>query len=311
MQHIRSIIAITFWVILAFILGLGASYWWTLSRPLGNDQTVTINVSEGEGARAIAAKLKEQGLLKDERPFLIYALLSGKRSKLYPGTYTLPAKTTLPNLINTLSDPASRQIKVTILEGWRITDIAAEIAAKTSITKEAFLAAAPVATYEGYLFPDTYYFTSDTTAEQAVKTMRDTFTKRTQDLGLTPTQVILASIVERESGSDSDREQVAGVYQNRLDIDMALEADPTVQYGKGSWNPITLADYRNTISPYNTYLHKGLPPTPIASAGLASLKAAKNPADHQYYYFFHTGDGKTIFSKNLAEHNANKQKYLY
>lgn len=273
-------------------------------------EATTFTIEPGEGPREIGTNLKNRQLISHERPFYLYVVLTGQRHRFYPGTHELPPRANLIQIVQILTDSKTKQTAVTVIEGWRINDIAAAISAKTRITAEDFLVAAPVAEYEGYLFPDTYFFTPQTTATEAVKIMRQNFDRRTQTLALTKEDVILASIVEREARKDEDRGPIAAVYLNRLAIGMALEADPTVQYAKGDWLPITTNDYRSVESLYNTYLHRGLPPTPIANPGLKSLEAVKMPPTHDYYYFFTTPAGQTIYSKNLAEHNRNKAKYL-
>ncbi len=297
--------------IIAFGLGSALAFYRAVSRPIaGPDQTVSIIVEKGDGPRAVAKLLKEQGIVANERPFLLYVLISGKRNTIYPGNYQITNRMSIADIVKIMSDSRSQELTVRILEGWRITDIATEIARKTKITADDFLTAAPVETYEGYLYPDTYFFSPETTADEAVKIMHDHFLDKTKSLSLTSDDVILASIVEREAKTDEDRAMVAGVYLNRLKAGIALQADPTVQYAKGSWEPITLADYRSVESAYNTYLHAGLPPGPIASPSLASLKAVKSPTEHDYLYFIHASDGKTYYAKTLDEHNANKRKYL-
>lgn len=311
MSYFRIGIRITFVIVLAIILGSAISYLMSTNRPLAvTGESVQFTVEKGEGPRTIAENLVKAGYLPTDRVFLIYAVMSGSRDRFYPGTYVIRATDTIKTLTNAMTSGKEDQSRLTVLEGWRINDIAKAIAKKTTIAEEAFLTAAPVDEYEGYLFPDTYYFSPETTAEQAVKIMRDNYDRKTANLGVTEDDLILASIVERETQRNDDRPMVAAVYLNRLKINMALEADPTVQYAKGSWDQITLADYRSTISPYNTYLNRGLPPGPISNPGLEAIKAVKTPAEHNYYYFFHA-DGKTYFSSTLDEHNTNKRKYLH
>lgn len=297
--------------IVAFALGLTFAFLISVNRGASTEATeLSFEVSEGEGPRSIANRLQKEGLLSAERPFLVYVLLTGKRNKFYVGNYTLRRDMTIREMVRTLSDPSRQEIVITVLEGWRITDIAKELADKTDITESAFLTLADPVVYEGYLFPDTYHFEKKVTAEQALAKLRTNFDRRTAGLQLTRDDVILASIVEREAKLAEDKPKVAGVYLNRLKIDMALQADPTVQYAKGSWAPITVADYQNVISPHNTYLNKGLPPTPISNPGLAALKAVKEPATHDFYYFIHVNDGTTYYARNGEEHNANKRRYL-
>lgn len=307
----RVILRLVLLFVVAFGLGSLVEFGRAVTVPLGKaDQKLAFELEQGQGARDIVDQLNERGFKISERSFYLYLILTGQRTQLYPGQYTIDGSMTIRTLVDTLTDEKSRQIVIRVLEGWRIKDIAKAVAEKTEITAKAFEAAAPVEEYEGYLFPDTYFFAQEATAEQIVKRMRETFDQRTKDLNLTAEDIILASIVEREARLPEDRPKVARVYRNRLAIGMALEADPTVQYAKGSWDPITLADYRSVISPYNTYLNRGLPPTPIANPGLASLQAVKSDLDHDFFYFFHTSDGQSIYSKTFEEHNANKRKYL-
>lgn len=296
-------------VVAAFLLGASIAFAWTVVRPAPPSKEVfTLTVKPGEGPRTITKYLQDQGI--PQRPFLLYVLLTGKRNSFYPGTYQFSPRSSIHNIVSQLTDQNARRIALTIIEGWRIKDIAAELPKKTSIKAADFEEVAPVETYEGYLFPDTYYLVPETTARELIKMMRDNFTRRTKGLSLTKDNIILASIVEREAKHEDDRAKIAGVYQNRLKADLPLQADPTVQYAKGNWEPVMSADYRSVASPYNTYLNKGLPPTPIANPGLASLKAAIQPERHDYFYFFHTPTGQTVYSKTLQEHNDNKAKHL-
>lgn len=296
-------------LIAAFALGGLLSFTRAVSREVTVDGQAIVEVSEGEGPRKIAAKLLDTKLIIHERPFFIYVILTGRRDRFYPGRYELTGRQSIKTIVATMTDARHRQQTVRVVEGWRISDIAGEVAKKTKISQADFLAAAPVDQYEGYLFPDTYYVNDQTTAVELVKTMRANFDRRTADLSLTKEQVIIASIVEREAKSDSDRPLIAGLYFNRRRIGMALQADPTVQYAKGDWSPITVNDYRAVQSPYNTYLSNQLPPTPISNPGLASLKAAVQPAEHDYLYFLTGADGVARFAKTLDQHTANK-RYL-
>lgn len=206
-------------------------------------------------------------------------------------------------------------ISITIVEGKRREEIAALLQEMGICSAESFLAA--TVNEEGTLFPDTYRFFPDTSVDDVVTTLQANYTKRTAGLTLSPEDITLASIVEREAQNDAERATIAGVYQNRLDIGMKLDADPTVQYAKDTleyvaagqpltfsfWDPILRADYQGVVSPYNTYRTPGLPPGPIANPGLQSLKAALAPEDHSYFYFFHR-NGEIILSKTLAEQEA-------
>lgn len=216
---------------------------------------------------------------------------------------------------------AAQQIKradvqVTVPEGHRREQIALQLEA-AGICKAADFMAATAST-EGFLFPDTYRFFPNTPAAQVAAAMRADFDAKVGDLSPTSSQVALASIVEREAVGNSDRAVIAGVYSNRLDIGMLMEADPTVQYGKDTnalafqglgpsfkfWGQITQNDYHSVISPFNTYLNAGLPPTPIANPGRASIIAAQNPDQSDYLYFYHTRAGAIKLARTLAQHQA-------
>jgi UPF0755 protein len=139
--------------------------------------------------------------------------------------------------------------------------------------------------------------------------MTSTFESKTSELELTRDQVILASLIERETITDEERPIVAGILNNRLDIGMALQVDATIQYAKGSWDPILPQD-KALNSPYNTYKFPGLPPGPIANPGLTSLKAVANPEETDFFYYLHDSKGKIYYAKTLEEHNQNITKYL-
>jgi len=178
------------------------------------------------------------------------------------------------------------------------------------------LATLDIPSLEGYLFPETYFFPWGTHALEAVsemvamyRTMTDTVWPRELPLGLTRAGVIkLASIIEAETKVDSERVLVASVYSNRLRADIKLDADPTVIYGLGGIDRPLLKKDIEKDSPYNTYLHKGLPPTPINSPGLASIEAALHPQETDYLYFVADNSGGHRFSRTNAEHNRARQE---
>ncbi len=171
---------------------------------------------------------------------------------------------------------------------------------------------------EGYLFPDTYLFPKEASASSIVAKMVGTYNNKTKNLknqsGLTNKDaVILASLIERETKTNEERPMVAGIMLNRLNAGMPLQIDASVQYAVGTakdWWPILTLDDISTVSPYNTYKNKGLPPAPIANPGLSSLEAAFAPEDSDYWYYIHDPDGVIHYARTLAEHNSNIAKYL-
>ena len=310
------------WVILlVFLLLVGAltgAYFWyknagTPLRESGEEKLVEI--PSGASTREVGAKLVQEGLVRSELVFLIAERVSG--NLIQAGVYRLSPAMSLDAIVTTLAEGKVAEYILTIPEGWRVREIAQLLSEKKMLAKEEFLSLA--IPKEGYLFPDTYHFPLTVTPNEIITAMRENFDTRTNDasLHLKRTDIILASIVEREAKNDEERPKIAAVYLNRLEQGMRLEADPTVQYAKtlvdssisDPWPKITVDDYRSVNSPYNTYVNDGLPPGPICNPGLASLKAVLSPASTQDLYFFHTSDGQTIFSKTLEEHNAKKLQY--
>jgi len=206
-------------------------------------------------------------------------------------------------------------ISVTIIEGKRREEVAAQLAAAGVTGYQAFLTATKDS--EGMLYPDTYRFFPDTPASEVAAKLTTNYESRLSDLTVLRDRLILASIVEREALNDADRATIAGVYQNRIDRGMDLQADPTVQYSKDSlsyaksstpqsfnfWQPILRADYRGVNYSFNTYLNESFPPGPICSPGKKSIEAALSPANHDYIFFGYKDD-KLLLAKTLTQHEA-------
>lgn len=213
--------------------------------------------------------------------------------------------------------------RVTLIEGWRIEEMAARFNSELGIKKEDFLKVAK----EGYMFPDTYFLEPDASASAVVEKMRDNFDvkydatlqSRIKKLGLTSAQgVILASLVEREARTDEPRRMVASILLKRLKIGMGLNVDSTLQYALGYqsiekswWKRDLTSNDKKIESPYNTYIHAGLPPTPICNPSLSSLEAVANADPNTpYLYYFHDSQGVSHYSKTLEEHNQQIANYL-
>jgi UPF0755 protein len=249
--------------------------------------------------------LKKENLISSA--WIFSAVIYSNHWLLQSGSYHIDKNMSLYNIAALIHSGKVEEYLVTIPEGWRATQIDEVLAQKGLINKNEFSSIAK--TSEGYLFPDTYRFAVDSKPQDILNQMLGNFKKKTADLKVTEQIIILASIVEREARSDADRPKIAGIYWNRLKIGMKLDADPTIQYGKGDWSPITRSDYKNFQSPYNTYLYNGLPPTAICNPGLKSIKAALAPEDNDYFYFFHKSNGEAVFSKTYDEHLKNLEKY--
>ncbi len=279
-------------------------------------------INPGDAVSDVAAGMEDKGIIRSAFAFK----MSAKDSSLTGvkvGDFIVSPSMTHTEIIDILKG-GSTDVRVTLLEGWRVEQIAGELNKKLKIDQDGFIAAAKE--YEGYLFPDTYFFHPDASIETILNTMRGNFDRKyTSELqneikaqGLTPEEgVILASMVEREGRSAKVRTEVAGVLLNRLEMGMKLDIDATVQYAKDSqklkngtlekfWEPILIADYQGVISPFNTYTNNGLPPAPIANPSLMSLNAvADADPNSPYVYYFHDAQGNSYYAKTLEEHNAN------
>lgn len=274
-------------------------------------------VSKGESFSQVANELKKQDLIKSSWVFTLYGKQSGLAGKIQAGTFRLSPSQSSEQILKVLTNNPL-DIWVTLIEGWRVEEMAEKLNGQLGIDNGEFIKIAK----EGYMFPDTYLSPKDYNVSQIAKKLRDTFDlKFTQDLkdkikarGLTENQgVILASIVEREARSDKARMEIASILLKRFKIGMGLNADATIQYALGyqpsekSWWKRNLSDNDLKInSPYNTYIHSGLPPTPICNPGISALKAVAN-ADPQtpYLYYYHDSKGNSYYAKDLEEHNAN------
>lgn len=306
------------------IAGGGIWLWWKDGidpADPNNTAPVSFVVKKGEGVRVIAQRLAQQNLIRSATTFYVLVKVMGLEHSIQAGDFRLS-----PNMnAQTIAQELTHGIVdtwVTVLEGWRVEEIATKLAKDLDIPEHEFLLYAK----EGYMFPDTYLIPREATAAAVASMFADTFTEKfDQSLqaqaaqkGLTTEQVVtLASIVEREGHTDQDRPLIASVLLNRLKKKYPLQTDATVQYALGyqpyekSWwkKSLTLDDLK-LVSPYNTYINVGLPPHPIANPGLASLKAVVSAPDTEYFYYLHDAQGGAHFAVTLEEHNANVSKYI-
>ena len=291
-----------------------------LKSPLDKDGEIrAFVVQKGESVSSIAERLESEKFIKSSLVFkFVYKNMGNPL--VDAGDFKLSSSMGVEEIITNLSKgPIDRW--VTLIEGWRVEEMAEELNKKVGINKDEFIKISK----EGYMFPDTYLFNPDATAATIASTMRGNFDKKyTGELqskiklkGLTLEQgVILASIVEREGRSDKVRTEVAGILLKRFKMGMKLDADATVQYAMGYdsktkkwWRTIIQADYKFN-SPYNTYLNNGLPPTPICNPSLSSLNALANAdLNTPYLFYFHNSKGESYYGKTLEEHNDNVAKY--
>jgi len=290
-----------------------------------------ITVKSGESISAIASDLRQQGLIRSAWGFKLYLKLAG-RVIVQPGIYgPFYGNDSLPKIAGMIANGSTANATVTIPEGYTIAQITDALAAKAIASKDEFTTAlnafapdyeffqskpAGSKSIEGFLFPDTYRLIKGEPAE-AIRMMLDNFGVKYQgeikpDLGDKNLYevMIVASLIEKEAKTQTDREQVSAVLYNRIASGMRLDVDATVRYAINDWKRALTKDDLSIDSPYNTRRYAGLPPTPICNPGLASIKAALNPPDSPYYYYLTDYQGVTHYAKTLEEHNANKLKYL-
>ncbi len=329
MKYVKIIAVLA--LLAAFGLGLAV---YEVNRYAGKPDAATmgrhtVTIRPGEGFGAITARLQEQGLIQTPFKFRLYARFSGYHTELKAGEYELSGQMSPRQILETLKGGRVRLYRVTIPEGYQLSQIAEAIevagfgasqdfyrmATDPEVTQSAGIEAS---TLEGYLFPDTYHFPRGLEQRSIIEAMlkrfqavmTDEWRARASEIDLTLHEVVtLASIIEKETGDPAERPLISSVFHNRLGKGMRLETDPTVIYGIKDFNGnLTRKDLR-TPTPYNTYVIKGLPPGPIASPGEAALEAALYPAETDYLFFVSRRDRTHQFSTNWKDHNKAVREY--
>jgi len=301
---------------------------WLVLTPFGPTSETFVTIPPGSSATAIARKLEAAGIVRTRYAFdLVRAWHHGK---LQAGTYRFDHPLPVDEVYAQIAHGGVFTLTLTVPEGANMFDIAARVEQAGLANRHDFLVAAqtqieliadldPAASsLEGYLFPDTYRLPPTITASEIAAAMVKRFRQAAAQLGLDQNvhQVVtIASLVERETAVDSERPLVASVFENRLAKQMPLKTDPAVIYGLelgGRWRGAIYASDLTRDTPYNTYLRTGLPPGPVANPGMASLRAAMDPAQTNYLYFVAAGvnaQGHSRFSSTLDEHNRNVAEY--
>jgi UPF0755 protein len=325
----RSLRALLSLAVLA-ALALWAYGAWYVHGPMPTASLpLEFEVPAGSGLRATARLLEKAGLDVQPLHFEIYARVTGRVGAIKAGNYEVTAPTSRAELLDKLTRGAVTQAELRIIEGWNVGQLRAALDASPFLShdtqglSDAELLARVGAREmhpEGLFFPDTYLFARSSSdlavLRRAYRAMQrhlaEEWGRRAADVPYkAPYEaLVMASIVEKETGRPQERDQIAGVLVNRLRIGMALQADPTVIYGLGKEFDGNLKRvHLNTDGPYNSYTRPGLPPTPIALPGLASLRAALRPAQTKALYYVSRGDGSSQFSRSLQEHNRAVSKY--
>lgn len=319
MRRLACVLAVALALAVAFAGGLAH---WALQPISADAAQIVVEIPRGATLTRTAALLESQGVIRSAQAFALLARLQSQGRALRAGEYGLAANLSAQDILDRLAAGAVLTHRVVVPEGLRMEDVAARVAAAGVGSAAEFLAAATdpanaralgvhASSLEGYLFPETYELAKGVPAGEIVRMMVDHFFAAWRPLealasarGMTMHEVVvLASIVEKETGAAPERPLVAAVFLNRLARGMRLETDPTVIYGiadfDGNLRRVHLEDPRN---PYNTYQHSGLPPGPIANPGEASLRAVIEPAEADYLYFVARKDGTHQFSRTYTEH---------
>jgi UPF0755 protein len=317
-------------LLIGAVVALATNFFRAIHAASTNQEEVAFEIQKGEGVRVVAGRLRDAGLLDWPRWFALQAHWKGVAGKLKFGEYLIPPHTSVDRLIALFVSGKVRKHSFTIVEGWNAEQVLLKLSEHPALVHRTEpLSRLPLLAEvglsgshpEGRFLPDTYVFPKGYSELDLLRKAREKmdlaleseWQKRQPGLPYARPYdaLIMASIVEKETAIDAERPLVAGVFVRRLLRGMRLQADPTVIYGMGK-------DYRGDITrdalrrdtPYNTYTRSGLPPTPIAMPGLASLHAALNPDQSDNVYFVAAGDGSHVFTSNLADHERAVSSFL-
>lgn len=313
----------------------GGIYFFNGIKARGTEEKFLLNIEKGEGLKEIAAALSRAEIIKSIAIFKAYAVLSGKARQLKPGVYELNGKMSVPEIFNVLIEGTSGETEVVIPEGATIKEIedilrsagvlagnfltAFDFKRQEIIEKYGFLK--EVKNLEGFLYPDTYRFHLYSSAGEVAEKMLENFQKKNWVLLNGKDNwyeiLIMASIVDKEVPDFEEQKVVAGVLNKRLSVNMPLQADATIVYAKCEGN-LKLCPQRRlsksdlqVVSPYNSYLNRGLPPTPIANVSFQAVQAVLEQKKSDYWFYLSaSGTKKTVFARTLEEHNRNRVEYL-
>jgi len=301
--------------VLAALIGLWVVYWGPGPKAAEGDVTV-VTLPSGAGVSAIAANLKSSGVIRSTDLFRVAVSLSGADRKIRAGEYEVPSGASLATVVGLLVDGKAVRHYVTLPEGWSSAQAVDILMKQPVLTGEVEVPA------EGSLWPDTYEVSRGETRASVVARMQRAATSKLATLWAarspntivtTPEEaMVLASIVEKETGLASERPEVAAVFTNRLRLGMRLESDPTIVYGVTRGRPLgrgIRASELRAQTPWNTYLIDGLPPTPIANPGEEALKAVLNPPRSEYVFFVADGTGGHVFARTYPEHLLNVARW--
>ena len=300
--------------------------------PMREGDSFLVRYDDGISFIAAVGELADQGVIRDGRAFRLYCKRNEKEIALAIGTYEFNAGMTVEQVLAAMKSPITQTVRIP--EGWWIARVAPILEENNVCSAEEYIALAndpsqfvdvvdfplPTSSLEGYLYPDTYELAPLLGAEAVISLQLVAFEEKVwseiekssdwndslEFQGAPPdphTYIVMASMIELEAAVEKDRPMIAGVIANRLKANMALDMDATILYALQEWRKLEAGETRRVISPYNTYLNRGLPPGPIGSPAWRSISAAMNPAEHRYYYYYAPpGSMEHIFTKSYSEH---------
>ncbi len=314
---IASLIAVVF---------LGFVYVYTLLQPVksANEEPVRFVIPKGQAISIIGERLEDVGLIKSSLAFRVVVKINNLEQAIQAGSFDISPSMSTNEIAKFLTN-GTQDIWITILEGWRTEEIAESLDSQDLdvFDKAEFIRLAKDS--EGMLYPDTYLIPREMSTENIHSMLLNTFERKVvQELAdeISNSErsfedvLIMASLIEREARNYEQMRQVSGILWNRIDLGMALQVDATLQYGTGynaseqSWWAPPTAGQKQVDSLFNTYLHPGLPPHPIANPGVDAIKAALLPLETDDLFYIHADDGRMYTAETLEQHNANINKYL-
>ena len=316
-------------VLICLIGGVGLWMATFMSSEVAPPDEVVITIKPGSSFNQIANQLERSGIIGDAKRFTWLAHWRDATGRIHAGEYLFKAPARPGDILARLQNGDIRKFQVTIPEGFNLKEIAARLADIQWGSADEILNLCyddallddfeiEADSLEGYLFPETYSYTSSTTLQELLASMikqleyhlTPSLLERAKGLNLNRHELLtLASIIQKEAGNNAEMPQISAVFHNRLERGIALQADPTVIYGIAGFDGNLTRKHLKTPTPYNTYLQRGLPPGPIASPGLSALRAAANPEDSNALYFVARGDGTHEFNETLKAHNRAVQRY--
>ena len=330
-RWITKVFITGFWGLLVLIWIVISLFYYQGTRPASQDsRSITFEVQPGMTLKQVTLELFNQKLILSPSAFQAIAYIQDKEKQIMVGEFSLSPSMLPTEIILRLTSGKTILYPLTIPEGYRITEIASLLDTQGLASSEVFILQTqdkdliksmdiPTDSLEGYLFPETYYLSKLTPEKKIVQKMVNTFKekvlksqllKSTKESPLSLHEIItLASLIEKETGLDSERKLISSVFHNRLRKNMRLQTDPTVIYAIEKFDGNIRKRDLKIDSPYNTYRYKGLPPGPISSPGIKSIEAAIFPIKSNHLYFVSRQDGSHHFSSTLVEHNQAVKKY--